>query len=94
LHHVAPDVGIELVVTLRPYCIWGSADTPIATHGQPSELDTHVPLVFWGRGIRRGVYHARVNTVDIAPTLARLLGLTPAERLDGRVLTEALEPED
>jgi len=35
-----------------------------------------------------------VNTVDIAPTLARLLGLTPAEPLDGRVLTEAIAAPD
>jgi hypothetical protein len=32
--------------------------------------------------------------VDIAPTLARLLGLTPAEPLDGRVLTAALASEN
>jgi len=35
-----------------------------------------------------------VSTVDIAPTLARLLGLTPAEPVDGRVLTEAIAPPD
>ena len=40
------------------------------------------------------MYRGRVNTVDIAPTLAQLLGLTPAEPLDGRVLTEALEGEN
>ena len=32
----------------------------------------------------------RVRTVDIAPTLARLLDLTPAEPLDGHPLTEVL----
>jgi arylsulfatase A-like enzyme len=36
------------------------------------------------------VYETRVRTVDIAPTLARLLDLTPAEPLDGRPLTEVL----
>ena len=50
-----------------------------------------MPLVFWGPGFRRGVYHGRVNSVDIAPTLARLLGLTPSEPLDGRALSEALD---
>jgi hypothetical protein len=29
-----------------------------------------------------------VRSIDIAPTLARLLDLTPGEPLDGRVLTE------
>jgi len=89
-HQVPPDAGAELVVTLKPYSIWGVANLPIAMHGQPTDLDSHVPLVFWGAGVRRGVYGTRVRTVDIAPTLARLLGLTPAEPLDGHPLTEVL----
>jgi len=90
MHQVAPDGGVELVTTLKPYSIWSPANVFIAMHGQPTELDAHVPLILWGPGIQRGVYSGRVNTVDIAPTLARLLGLTPAEPLDGRVLSEAL----
>src|SRR6266704_1339959 len=90
MHQVPRDGGVELVVTLKPYSIWSYPNLPIATHGQPTELDAHVPLILLGPGIRRGVYGGRVNTVDIAPTLARLLDLTPAEPLDGRVLTEAL----
>jgi len=90
IHQVPPDGGVELVMTLKPYSIWSYTNLPIAMHGQPTELDAHVPLILRGPGIRRGVYSGRVNTVDIAPTLARLLDLTPAEPLDGRVLTEAL----
>jgi predicted AlkP superfamily pyrophosphatase or phosphodiesterase len=90
MHQVPPDAGVELVATLKPYAVWSYTNLPIAMHGQPTELDAHVPLILWGPGIRRGVYSGRVNTVDIAPTLARLLDLTPAEPLDGRVLTEAL----
>ncbi|HEU5260954.1 MAG TPA: alkaline phosphatase family protein [Gemmatimonadales bacterium] len=93
-HSVPADAGVELVATLAPYSVWGYDDLPIAMHGQPNEYDTHVPLILWGRGFRSGVYRDRVNTVDLAPTLARLLGLTPAEPLDGRVLLEALEPEN
>ena len=94
MHQVAPDGGVELVATLKPYSIWSPANVFIAMHGQPTELDAHVPLILWGPGIQRGVYSGRVNTVDIAPTLARLLDLTPAEPLDGRVLTEALGAEN
>ena len=89
-HQVPPDAGVELVVTLKPYSIWGIANVPIAMHGQPTDLDAHVPLIFWGWGVHRGEYGTRVRTVDIAPTLARLLDLTPAEPLDGRPLTEVL----
>ena len=64
----------------------------IAEHGQPSELDSHVPLILWGRGVKPGRFARRANTVDIAPTLARLLGISPLSLLDGRVLAEALAP--
>ncbi|MGH7569351.1 MAG: alkaline phosphatase family protein [Gemmatimonadales bacterium] len=88
LHHLAPDAGVVLVVTLKEYSVWDGF--PIAMHGQPSELDAHVPLILWGRGVKPGTYTGRAATVDIAPTLARLLGLTPLSLLDGRVLAEAL----
>jgi hypothetical protein len=91
LHHVAGDSRVALVVSLRPFDAWGSA-SGIAQHGQPSDLDAHVPLILWGRGIQRGAYDKRANTVDIAPTLAQLLGLSPFSLLDGRVLKEGLEP--
>jgi predicted AlkP superfamily pyrophosphatase or phosphodiesterase len=91
LHHIPPGAGVELVVTLKPYSVWGYGNLPIAMHGQPTDFDARVPIILWGRGVRRGVYESRVATVDIAPTLARLLEVTPAEPLDGRVLNEALE---
>ena len=90
-HQLPADAGVELVVTLAPYCIWGAV-APTAEHGQPSDLDAHVPLILWGRGILAGIYNGRVAAADIAPTLARLLDLTPAEPVDGRVLREALDP--
>ena len=92
-HQIPPDGGVELVVTLKPYSVWGLENLPIAMHGQPTDFDAHVPIILWGRRVRRGVYESRVATVDIAPTLAWLLQLTAAEPLDGHALTEALEPQ-
>jgi predicted AlkP superfamily pyrophosphatase or phosphodiesterase len=62
----------------------------VATHGSPHDYDSHVPLVFVGPPFKPGRYSARVRTVDIAPTLARVLGITPAERLDGVPLLAAI----
>jgi arylsulfatase A-like enzyme len=90
-HVISPDAGIALVVTLRPYSIWSDEILKIAMHGQPSDIDTHVPLMLWGQRIRPGIHSGRIAEVDLAPTLARLLGVTPAEPVDGRVLVEALE---
>ncbi|HEX9165478.1 MAG TPA: alkaline phosphatase family protein [Gemmatimonadales bacterium] len=76
------------VVTLAPGNMYNYSVT--ATHGSPHRHDSHVPIVFYGPPFRAGSYSRFVRTVDIAPTLARALGVTPSERLDGRVLTEAL----
>jgi predicted AlkP superfamily pyrophosphatase or phosphodiesterase len=94
VHHLPPDAGVVLTVTLHPASVWGFEGQAIAMHGNPSEDDSHVPLIFWGRGFRRGSYAGRVNTVDIAPTLGQLLGVTPLSLLDGRPLTEALAPRN
>ncbi|HUL49506.1 MAG TPA: alkaline phosphatase family protein [Gemmatimonadales bacterium] len=88
VHEIVPAAGVELAVTLVPYSVWGSGS--VAEHGQPSDLDTHVPLLFWGRGVRRGTYAERVGAVDIAPTLAALLELSAAETTDGRPLGEII----
>jgi predicted AlkP superfamily pyrophosphatase or phosphodiesterase len=94
VHHLPPDAGVELVASPTPGSVWGIENTPIAMHGQPSDDDSHVPIIFWGRGVKRGVYRGRANTVDIAPTLGRLLGVTPLSLIDGRVLSDALAPRN
>jgi len=92
LHHLSPDAGVVLTVTLQPGSIWSAGELQIAMHGQPTEDDSHVPIIFWGRGVRRGSYTGRANTVDIAPTLGALLAVPPLSLVDGHARTEALEP--
>ena len=46
-----------------------------ASHGSQYEYDTHVPLVFWGAGIRAGVSDAERTPYDLAPTVGSLLGV-------------------
>jgi len=87
-HMLPPDLPVELVVTLRPHYVW--TDLPIAMHGQPSDDDAHVPVIFYGAPFRPGVYREFVRVVDMAPTLAAVLGVRPTEPLDGRVLDAAL----
>lgn len=86
-HALPPDTHAAIVVTLRPYTIWGRS---MAMHGSPSDLDARVPLIFYGPMIRPGMRPDSARVVDLAPTLARLLGVTPTDRLDGHVLTAIL----
>lgn len=94
LHQLTPDASVALTVSLQPGSVWDVPNVLIAMHGQPSDDDAHVPIIFWGKGIRRGVYAGRANTVDIAPTLAALLGVAPLSLVDGHGRTEALMPRN
>jgi arylsulfatase A-like enzyme len=60
------------------------------THGTPHRYDTHVPLILFGPGIPAGVIHDRVDSVDLAPTLAELAGIPVPEEIDGRSLVPLL----
>lgn len=54
------------------------------THGTTNADDVGVPIIFAGPGIRAGRFPDSVRTVDIAPTLARVLGVRTEGKLDGR----------
>lgn len=56
------------------------------THGSPFDYDRHIPLVFCGAGISRLLITAERHSVDIAPTLAALLGVPVPGDVDGRQL--------
>ncbi|HET9293205.1 MAG TPA: hypothetical protein VFO06_02860, partial [Gemmatimonadales bacterium] len=84
---IPSDLEWLLAVVPKENMSW-STDSVGANHGTPAELDVQVPIVLWGAGIRGGEFTRRVRTVDIAPTLARLLGLHSTERLDGSPLRE------
>ena len=47
-----------------------------STHGSPWEYDIHVPLIFWGSGIKPSELSTPTTPYDLAPTLASWLGVT------------------
>jgi len=61
-------------------------------HASPYTYDTHVPLAFYGLPFQPGTYHTKTEPVDLAATLASLLGINAPTHGVGRVLTEALAP--
>ena len=89
LHALPPDVPVPVVVTLKDMHIFGS--TRSATHGSPRDRDAHVPIIFYGPQFKPGRYTEFARTVDIAPTLAHVIGVSPTEPLDGKVLRSALK---
>jgi predicted AlkP superfamily pyrophosphatase or phosphodiesterase len=63
------------------------------THGSPYPYDTHVPLVILYPGIHAGVVSEPIHTVDLAPTLAGLLGVPAPADLDGKDRSDLLRKE-
>jgi hypothetical protein len=62
-------------------------------HLAPYSYDTHVPLLFYGAPFQQGVYRTHAEPVDLATTLASLLGINKPSHAIGRVLVEALRKE-
>ena len=62
------------------------------THFSPWSYDRHVPLGFFGEAFAPGYYREPVAPVDIAATLASLLGVNQPSASVGHVLTFALKP--
>ena len=65
----------------------GFLDRPRGSgHGSPWWYDRHVPIVLMGADVTPGKDGARVASVDVAPTLAAMLGVKPPSGLDGKAL--------
>lgn len=68
--------------------------TPYLTHTNehysPYDYNTHVPLLLYGSAFVPGTYRMHSEPVDLAATLASLLGINKPTHAVGRVLTEAI----
>lgn len=59
-------------------------------HGSPWDYDVRLPFLLWGPGrVRKGTFNEPVAQQDLAPTLARMLGVV-LPGATGRPLDEAL----
>jgi len=88
VHMLPPDLPAVAVVTMRPYWYWDGVN--FTTHGTPHNSDANVPIVFYGPTIVPGRSNKRTLVVDIAPTLAQIIGVRPMEPLDGHVLRDVI----
>lgn len=78
----------DLLVVLKPHVTpITDAKVFVATHGSPWNYDRRVPIVFYRPGTPGFEQPLSIETVDIMPTLAGLIGLkVPAGEIDGRCL--------
>ncbi|WP_370424914.1 alkaline phosphatase PafA [Tenacibaculum dicentrarchi] len=60
------------------------------THGSGYSYDTHIPVIFYGNGIKKGASKKKYEIVDIAPTLSNLLQIEFPNGSTGKVIEEVL----
>ncbi len=90
--HVLPSgLGWLFCANTKRDFVWSTGGLD-AEHGTANRDDIAVPIAFYGAGIRAQRVARPVSTVDIAPTLAALIGVSPTEPLDGHVLSEVVLP--
>jgi arylsulfatase A-like enzyme len=89
LNSYSPEGGWYVMGVPEPYTVGPAKGTD---HASPYTYDTHVPLAFYGLPFRPGTYRTHAEPVDLATTLASLLGINAPTHAVGRVLTEAIAP--
>lgn len=83
-----PERSGDLLVALKLH-ITPIADAryAVATHGSPWNYDRRVPILFYRPGSIGFEHPLPIETVDILPTLAALIGLSiPAAEIDGHCI--------
>ena len=90
LNSYSPEGGWWVMGIPDPYTIGQGRG---ANHTSPYTYDTHVPLAFYGLAFQPGTYRTHSEPIDLAPTLASLLGINAPTHSVGRILTEALASE-
>ncbi|MGA7630371.1 MAG: alkaline phosphatase family protein [Terriglobales bacterium] len=87
-HSYSPESGWYVIGIPAPFHVGITKGTD---HATPFSYDTHVPLAFYGLAFQPGIYRTHAEPVDLAMTLASLLGINAPALATGRVLTEALQ---
>lgn len=81
----SPGRSGDVLFVTEPF--WVVRDEPDGTaHGAPYAYDTQVPIIAYRCGLRAGAWRRTVSPLDVAPTLAGLLGTGIPSQCRGRAL--------
>jgi len=87
--NLPPEIGWLIATVAKPNFVF--SDKLTGEHGTMQPETVAIPIAFMGPGVHTGTYARVVRSVDIAPTLAVLLGVTPMEALDGKAIPEVFQ---
>jgi predicted AlkP superfamily pyrophosphatase or phosphodiesterase len=80
----------DILLLLKPSWLDAYAKTG-TTHGTWNPYDTHIPLIWYGWGIQKGVTNREVYMTDIAATLATLLHIQMPNACIGKTIEEVIK---
>lgn len=80
----------DIQIILKPGYIEASGKTG-TTHGLWNPYDAHIPLLWYGWGIKPGKTNAAVKMIDIAPTVAALLHIQMPSGCIGKPIIEIVK---
>lgn len=86
--NLPPQIGWLIATVAKPNFVF--SEKLSGEHGTMQPETVAIPIAFLGPGVHAGTYARVVRSVDIAPTLAALLGVRPMEALDGQVIAEVV----
>lgn len=89
-HNHHPERSGDIYLYQAPYWFMFDRGAVAAMHGSPWRYDQHVPVLFAGQGIRKGRVDRVIHPIDVAPTLAALLGIMAPAGAQGGPLEEVL----
>ena len=79
----------DVMLSYLPECIEDFGPDRGVSYGSLYNYDIRVPLCFYGPQFKPAIFETPVEAVDIAPTLARAIGVAAPSSSIGRVLGEA-----
>jgi hypothetical protein len=93
LNNFNPKRSGDIYVVFEPHRFINDFDglTVACTHGSPWSYDTFVPDMIAVPGVQPKTVYRRTSPLDIAPTLAALVGAKPPSGAEGDVLLEVFE---
>jgi len=93
-----PSRSGEVIFLLQPGYLAKDHDEPKAhqgtSHGSAFNYDTHVPLLWYGKGIPVGLaLYEPIQVIDISATLVHMLNLQRPGSMTGKPILQLLQPK-
>ena len=83
----------DLLLVYEPYFVEQFGNSRGTSPGSLYRYDTDVPLILFGTGFKPGRFESEVDATAVAPTISALLGIPAPTSATGKVLSEALLPQ-